>query len=168
MKRTTKKVIFAALGFLTQLLPDYGLGIRLRGMVYQPFLGSCGKNFKMGIGAHIYNPDGVFVGDNVYIGFHTYLGDGQIIIEDEVVIGPFCVIAGGNHTRKDGSIRFGGYEVKPVRIGRGTWLAAHCTVVPGTIIAEGNIIAAGAVVTRHTEPHCLYAGVPAVKIKELS
>lgn len=44
---------------------------------------------KINIGAHIYNPNGLTVGDHVYIGFHSYIGNGEITIEDEVVIGTF-------------------------------------------------------------------------------
>ena len=36
----------------------------------------------------------------------------------------------------------------------------------GVKIADGCVIAAGAVVTHDTEPYCVYAGVPAQKIKE--
>ena len=162
-----KKIIFPIVEFISHCFPDYGFGIRLRGLLVQPFLKSCGRNLRINIGAHCYNPGGLAVGNNVYIGFHSYIGNGNITLEDEVVIGPFCSITAGNHTRKETSFRFGEYAFKDIRIGKGTWLASHCSVMPGVRIAEGNIIAAGAVVTKDTEPNALYAGVPAKKIKNL-
>ncbi len=41
-------------------------------------------------------------------------------------------------------------------------------IMPGVTIAEGCVVAAGAVVTRSTEPNGLYAGNPAVRKKDLS
>jgi len=167
LRAKVNKIIFPVVEFISHCFPDYGWGIRLRGLLIQPFLKSCGKDLKINIGAHIYNPNGLTVRDHVYIGFHSYIGNGEITIEDEVVIGPFCSITGGNHTQKDGSIRFGEYEYKPTRIGKGSWLAAHCCIMPGVIVAECNIIAAGAVVTEDTKPYAMYAGIPAKKIKNL-
>ena len=36
----------------------------------------------------------------------------------------------------------------------------------GVTIGDGCVIAAGAVVTKDTESYCMYAGIPAVKIKQ--
>lgn len=41
------------------------------------------------------------------------------------------------------------------------------TILPGVIINDGCIVAAGAVVNKDCEANSLYAGVPARKIKEL-
>ena len=40
-------------------------------------------------------------------------------------------------------------------------------ILPGVTIAEGCVIAAGAVVNKSTEPDGLYAGVPARRVKDL-
>ena len=37
-------------------------------------------------------------------------------------------------------------------------------ILPG----EGTVIAAASVVTKSTEPYCLYGGIPAKKIRELN
>ena len=162
-----RKIIFPVLEWLLHVVPDYGWGIALRGRLFGHFLGGCGRNFKVNIGAHFYDPQGLTVGDHVYIGFHSYIGNGKITMEDEVVVGPFCSITAGNHRQRNESVRFGPYEMKPITIGRGSWLGAHVSIMPGVTIAPGNIIAAGAVVTRDTEPYGVYAGVPAVRIKDM-
>lgn len=55
-----------------------------------------------------------------------------------------------------------------VEIGDGVWCAAKVTILPGVKIADGCVIAAGAVVTKDLdEPNCLYGGVPAKLIRKL-
>lgn len=57
---------------------------------------------------------------------------------------------------------------KKVVIGRNVWIGANATILPGVTIADNCIIGAGAVVNKTlTEAGCLYAGVPARKIKKL-
>ena len=56
--------------------------------------------------------------------------------------------------------------MKRTTIGHDCWLGAHSIIMCGVNIADGCIIAAGAVVTKDTEPYCIYGGVPAKKIKE--
>ena len=53
-----------------------------------------------------------------------------------------------------------------VIIKRDVWIGANATILKGVTIEEGCVIAAGAVVTRSTEPFGIYAGVPASRIAE--
>ena len=78
-------------------VPDGPLGDRTRGRLYEPFLKSYGKNFKVGSQAFIFNPNGLTVGNDVYIGFNAYLGQGDITLKDEVLIGNFVSITASNH-----------------------------------------------------------------------
>jgi maltose O-acetyltransferase len=149
-------------------IPDGPSGDRMRGKLYQPFLKEYGDNFKVATAAFIFNPNGLSVGHHVYIGFGTYLGQGDITLDNQVLIGNFASITASNHLRKDGSYRFGGYEAKEVCIGRGTWLAAHSSVMAGVKVGEGCVVAAGAVVTKDFGDHLVIVGVPAKTIKENS
>lgn len=47
------------------------------------------------------------------------------------------------------------------RIGNDVWLGAGCIILPGVHIADGAVVAAGAVVTRDVPPYSVVAGVPA-------
>jgi len=147
------------------LVPNYGWGLRFRGRWVSPTLRRCGRNLKIANLVNIYNPSGLSVGNDVYIGHAVYLGDGEIELSDEVVIGPFCSITGGNHLFRDGSVRFGGYEYKPVRIGRGTWLGGHVSITAGVTVGSGCLIAAGAVVTRDIPDGMVAGGVPATILR---
>jgi len=142
-------------------------GDRTRGKLYEKYLLSYGKNFKLAEQALIYSPEKLTVGDNVYIGFCTYLGNGPIILGDEVLIGNHVSITAANHLRKNGSYRFGGSELLPIEIGAGTWIAAHVCITAGVSIGEGCLIAAGSVVTKSFGDNLLIAGSPARVIREI-
>ena len=50
----------------------------------------------------------------------------------------------------------------------GVWIAANAVVLPGVRINKNIIVAAGSVVNKDlTDENCLYAGVPAKRIKSL-
>lgn len=136
-------------------------GDRDRGKLYEPFLKSCGKNFKIASQAFIYNPAGLTVGNDVYIGFNSYIGNGEIMLCDEVLIGAFVSITATNHLRKLDSYRFGGSEGTPIIVGRGSWLGSHTSLLSGARIGAGCVVAAGAVVNREFGDRLLLAGIPA-------
>lgn len=146
-------------------IPDGPDGDAARGALLRPFLRSAGRNFKVASQAFIFNPNGLSVGDNVYIGFNTYLGQGDVTLEDEVLIGNFVSITASNHLMKDGSYRFGGFEPRPIRIGKGSWIAAHASILAGVTIGRSCLVAAGSVVTRSVPDHTTVAGVPAKPIQ---
>lgn len=146
------------------LTPDGPHGDRRRGELYEPYMSAVGKNFKVATGALIFNPNGLRVGDHVYVGFGSYLGQGEIHLGDEVLIGNHATIVASNHLRKNGSYRFGGFRAEPVRIGCGTWIAAHTVITAGVTIGSGCVVAAGAVVTMDFGDNQVIAGVPARSI----
>ena len=146
------------------LIPDGANGDRSRGRLYEPYLKAFGENFKVGSQAFIYNPNGLIVGNHVYVGFNSYLGQGDIILEDEVLIGNFVSITASNHLIKGDSFRFGGYDAKTVKIGRGTWLGAHSSITAGVEIGKSCLVAAGAVVTKSFDDGKIIGGVPAREI----
>jgi acetyltransferase-like isoleucine patch superfamily enzyme len=48
-----------------------------------------------------------------------------------------------------------------VRIGSGSWLGANVVILPGTVLGDHVVVAAGAVVRGEFPDHCVVAGVPA-------
>lgn len=153
---------------LTNWLPDNVVFLRLRGALARRFLGSCGGNLRLGRNVTFYNPSKIHVGKNVYVAFGCWFGAGDsIFIADEVIFGPFCVIASEDHTRHHESFRYGKMRQAPVKIGRGCWLASQVIVTAGSDIGEGSLIAAGAVVTDAIPPQVVAGGIPARVLKEL-
>lgn len=151
----------------TIFIPDGPMGDRARGILYEPYLKKCGDNFKVASGAFIYNPSGLSVGKHVYVGFGSYIGAGEVVLEDEVLIGNHVSITASNHVCKNHSYRFGGSEGKPIKIGKGSWLGGHSCILAGVKVPKGSVVAAGAVVTKSVKgENVLIAGVPAKVVKE--
>lgn len=56
---------------------------------------------------------------------------------------------------------------REIRIERNAWVCYGATVMPGVTVGEGCIVGVGAVVTKDCEPNGLYAGNPAVRVRDL-
>lgn len=57
---------------------------------------------------------------------------------------------------------------KKIEIGKNVWICTNAIICSGVKVADNSIVGAGSVVTKSLlEPACLYAGVPAKKIKKL-
>lgn len=113
------------------------------------------------------------ISSDVQIDKFVYIGPGCKIYP-KVSIGKFTIFAndvsiiGGDHKYDVIGLPVGltgRSEIKPTVIGRDCWLGAHSIINCGVHIADGCIIAAGAVVTKDTEPYGIYGGVPAKRIK---
>src|SRR2546426_11025940 len=87
-----------SLWMLTTWWPNNRITLRLRGWLHSPFFKRCGRNFRMANGITFVNPHGIEIGDDVYIAHYAWLnGNGGLVLQDEVVIGPFVTISTVNH-----------------------------------------------------------------------
>lgn len=151
---------------ITNWLPDNVFVLRLRGALVSPFLGSCKGNLRLGRNITFYNPSQIYLGKDVYIAYGSWFMAGErITVGDEVLFGPYCVVVSSNHTKEDGSFRYGTPKQRPILIGDGCWLAAHVVVAAGTTIGHGTLVAANAAVTESLPAHVLAAGQPAKVVK---
>ncbi len=96
----------------------------------------------------------------------TFLAIGGITIEDDVFIGPHCVLATEYHP-EDPSSRHS-LLTKPIVVKRNAWLGANVTVLAGVTIGENAIVAAGSVVTKDVPDNMVVAGTPARIIREIN
>ena len=158
-----KSIPMRLLEIIGQFLPENVIGCKFRGMLLRPFLKQCGKNFQMGIGAKLEHPQNIIIGENVYIGHGSWVSGlrGGVELADEVLIGPYVTMVSSNHTFVNGSSRFGPGDRGQITVGRGTWLAAGCTLVAGANVGAGCLIAAGAVVTKDIPDGKVAGGIPA-------
>lgn len=97
----------------------------------------------------------VVLGDRVTVKTHVALWDG-LRVGDDVFIGPGVCFANDRHPRSK-------RHVTPLSttIRRGVSLGAGAVILPGIVIGEYAMVAAGAVVTRDVPPFALVKGVPA-------
>ena len=148
----------------------------------QRFKNACLKRYKTKQMKR-YNPEILFIGaeticehpQNVTIGKNTYINGGRICApKGKIVIGDNCMISFNVHIRTDMHVYDKtdipiikqGHNYKDIVIGNDVWLGYGVQVMAGVNIADGCIIGAGAVVTKDTEPYCVYGGVPARLIKK--
>lgn len=146
----------------TSWMPDLKPILRLRGFLVRPSFQSCGGNFQIARNVTINFTNRMQIGTNVYLATGCWLqAQGGIALEDGVQIGPYATLVTGDHTVLDGSYRYGPSSLAPIRVCRGSWIAAHATVTRGVIIGSGAVLAANSVATRNVPPFTLAAGVPA-------
>lgn len=111
---------------------------------------------------------GLVVGNNVGLGTHGFFGcAGGVEIGDDTIFGNYVSIHSENHnySRQDLPIRLQGVNSKGIKIGKDCWIGAKVTILDGTEIGEGCIVAAGAVVRGKIPAYSIIAGVPAKVIK---
>ena len=118
----------------------------------------------------------------------TEMGDECSVWFNAVVRGDVHYIKMGNRVNvQDGAVIHATYQKAPTNIGNNVSIGHNalvhgCTihdnvligmgaiVMDGCVVESGSIIAAGAVFLEgtHVPPGCIYAGVPAKKVKEVS
>ena len=145
----------------TNWLPDNVFFIRLRGTLISPFFKKCGKKLGVGRNVTFYDPSNIEIGDWVYIAYGCWFSPGfGITIEDEVLFGPNNIIATGNHTRLNYSFRFGQSSGGKIFFGKGCWIGANCSILAGSIIGKGSVVAANTVTNGIVPDNCVFAGQP--------
>ncbi|MBI3273478.1 MAG: hypothetical protein HYZ53_31125 [Planctomycetes bacterium] len=112
---------------------------------------------------------------NLRIGARCYIGDGvyfdlteSVTIEDNAVVSAQAAFL----THEDCN-RSPWLETRyprrtgAIRVGHGAWLGTRATVLLGVTMAAEGVLAAHSLLRADAEPRCLYAGVPARKVRSL-
>ncbi|MDQ6418337.1 DapH/DapD/GlmU-related protein [Paenibacillus sp. LHD-117] len=120
-----------------------------------------GERTIIGRGAAIEND--CVVGSHCKLETNSYIC-AYSILEDYVFVAPCVVTTNDNYlARTDERFeRFKGVTVK-----RGGRIGAGATILPGKVIHEDGVVAAGSVVTKDVSARTVVAGNPAVKLKEV-
>ena len=146
---------------ITNFFPDNVIFLRLRGFLYSFFVGSCGKNLRVGRNVTFYNSKNLQFGSDVYIAEGCWFNASEsIIVSDEVLFGPKCIVVSSNHSKINNSYRYGLPKSKPIFIGRGTWICGNCTITAGSNIGSGCLIAANSVTINDYPDNSIISGVP--------
>jgi galactoside O-acetyltransferase len=167
-----------------------GLGFAARRAFYAQRLKKLGANAVLGRQLLVHGPDNIeigagfwrlctlaacedgaiVIGDRVSFNANVYVNacrGGRIEIGDDVMIGPHSVMRTSDHVtaQRNRAMNTQGHVAASIIIENDVWIAANVTVLGGTRIRTGAVVAAGAVVTRDVEPYAIVGGVPARVIK---
>lgn len=112
--------------------------------VWAPWNLICADQVTAADGVEIYNPAPVTFGSHAILSQHAYVCGATHDYDDPV----FPLIAYAMH--------FGAYA----------WICARASVAPGVNVGEGAVLGLGSVATRNLDPWTVYAGTPAVKVKD--
>jgi acetyltransferase-like isoleucine patch superfamily enzyme len=167
--RIPKYLWFHLVTLATAWFPDLTPLMRVRGFFLRPCFKSCGRNLQVARRVTINFSNRMEIGRDVYIATGSWIHAwGGVVLEDEVQLGPYSVLVTGDHSLKDGSYRYGPSSLAPIRICRGSWVAAHAVVTKGVALGRGALIAANSVATRSIPDFAIAAGAPARILNEKS
>ena len=156
---------------LQSLIPS-GTGLRLRPCLYRLAGVRIGRGTVLSGRIHICGsgrPDQrLHIGRNCYLNERvTFNLGGDVFLDEGVSVGMECLFLTVTHAIGGPDFRAGNLQSRDVRVGRGAWLGARVTLLPGVTVGAGAVIGAGAVVTRDIPPNILAAGVPARVVRSL-
>lgn len=137
----------------------------MRAKTASKFLVHVGKDVNIERGAQITSK--MRVGDRSGVGINAMM-HGEVIIGDNVMMGPECIVYTRNHAFADVTIPMnmqGFSEERPVIIGNDVWIGGRVIILPGVKVGDGAIIGAGAVVTKDVPDYAIVGGNPAKVIK---
>jgi putative colanic acid biosynthesis acetyltransferase WcaF len=114
-----------------------------RSKVWAPWNLICEDQVTVADGAEIYNPSPMSFGSHAILSQESYL-------------------CGATHDYDDPAFPLIAFSMQ---VGAYSWICARAAVLPGINVGEGAVLGLGAVATHDLEPWAVYAGSPAVKVK---
>ena len=115
-----------------------------RSKVWAPWNLICADQVTAADGAEIYNPAPVSFGSHAILSQEAY-------------------VCGATHDYDDARFPLIAFTM---HIGPYAWVCARASVAPGVNLGEGAVLGLGSVATRNLDAWGVYAGVPALKVKE--
>ena len=112
--------------------------------IWAPWNLVCADQVTAGDGAEIYNPSPIRLGSHAIVSQGAYL-------------------CGATHDFDDPAFPLLAYTME---VGAYAWICARASVSPGVNVGEGAVLGLASVATRDLEPWGVYAGCPAVKVKQ--
>jgi len=110
----------------------------------------------------------IYFGDDCSVNPYSVIyGHGGLSVGNGVRIATQSVFIPANHIYANPNeyIYNQGETMEGIRIEDDVWIGAGVKVLDGVKIGRGAVVGAGAVVTKSIDEFCVYAGVPAKKIK---
>jgi UDP-2-acetamido-3-amino-2,3-dideoxy-glucuronate N-acetyltransferase len=129
-----------------------------------------GSNTK--IGPFVEIQKNAVVGQNCKISSHTFICDG-VTIGDNCFIGHGVMFINDNRpqaTNPDGSLETEDQwksRFSTTKVGNNVAIGTNATILGGVTIGDNSLIGAGSVVTKNVPPNQIWAGNPAVYLRDM-
>jgi putative colanic acid biosynthesis acetyltransferase WcaF len=124
----------------------------------------------LGPGCHFYPDSKVWAPWNLVCADAVTAADGVDIYNpapmrfgSHAILSQDAFVCGATHDYDDPRFPLLAYAMD---IGAYAWICARAMVAPGVSVGEGAVLGMGSVATKDLEPWRVYAGVPAVKVKQ--
>ncbi|WP_213803602.1 WcaF family extracellular polysaccharide biosynthesis acetyltransferase [Granulicella sp. dw_53] len=124
---------------------------------------------KVGAGVVIHSevvikyPWHITIGDHCWIGERSWIDSlTSVRLGNNVCISQGAYLCTGNHDWSDPNF---GLMVRPIELKDGSWVGAKSMLLPGATLSEGAIAAAGSVVSGAIPSFEIFAGNPAVFLR---
>jgi maltose O-acetyltransferase len=151
-----------------QPLPGYKLFYKIRYFLVKRIIKECGQDIIVKNKCYFGNGNRLSVGSRSQLGQNARLA-GSVTIGQDVLMGPDVVMMATSHAydRIDIPInQQGSIEEQAIIVGNDCWIGTRVIILPGVIIGDHSIIAAGSVVTKSCQPYSVIGGIPAKLIKK--
>jgi putative colanic acid biosynthesis acetyltransferase WcaF len=79
------------------------------------------------------------------------------------ILSQACYLCGATHDFDDPAFPLLTYAME---VGPYAWICARASVAPGVQVGAGAVLGLASVATRNLEPWTVYAGAPAIKVKD--
>ncbi|MCW3849342.1 WcaF family extracellular polysaccharide biosynthesis acetyltransferase [Sphingomonas sp. LB-2] len=115
-------------------------------------------------GVRVKFPWRLAIGDNSWIGERAWIDNlAPVTIGADCCVSQGAYLCTGSH---DWSARGFDLITRPITLEPGAWVAARAVVGPGVTIGRGAVLGLGSVATRDLDAWTVYAGAPALPIKQ--
>lgn len=121
-----------------------------------------GKSVDVRGSAKVWYPPNLIMKDYSIIAESVICYNMNIItIHERTVISQRVHLCAGDHDIRQSQLPL---ITRPIEIGPDAWVAAEAFIGPGSVVTEGCVVGARAVVFKRLEPWSVYAGNPALRV----
>src|ERR1700722_15918991 len=135
-----------------------------RSMLLRLFGATMGPNCHFYPASKVHSPWNLFCADQVTAGDEVEIyNPAPLRLGSHAILSQGAYVCGATHDFDDPAFP---YLAHAMEVGAYAWVCARACVGPGVNVGEGAVLGLGSVATKNLEPWTVYAGVPAVKVKE--
>jgi len=132
--------------------------------ILRSFGAKIGNDVRLKPYINIKYPWKLIIGDHTWIGEHCAIENlAMVNIGKNVCLSQYSMLLTGNHNYKKTTFDL---ITSPIVIEDGVWIGAKAVVCPGVNAFSHSILTVGSVITKNMEPYSIYAGNPAIKIRD--